>query len=324
MSLSSLNVEKDFLSNADYLKALVKEVKSNTSLNYDSNLIYEVTYANMYVTDLLTKVNNPELIENINEIKVALDLIIADIPDKDVENAQSKLDYTKILKAKYDKIDDGSFEEEVAYSNIKESSVCKEYLKKRAPSIIVVFIVALIVFLGVPGMISEMLVTPEAVETNHSISKIVSTLKYWMDVLLNSVIFLLFSTFTVSVIFDLLYLLVPQSRIILDSNKDESRFVSIQAKSAIEEVDGQLIKYKKIKSYDRIKRNQYWLQSMIDTLTYLQKSGKKIDTNFAKSLVDLQCNLKACKERSKEWYLYIAKIEFMHDKYQKLIEGVVL
>lgn len=60
---------------------------------------------------------------------------------------------------------------------------------------------------------------------------------------------------------------------------------------------------------------------MVDSLTALKDSGKKIDKYFLDSLKDLQSRLQICKERSKEWYCLIAKIEFMHDKYLNLIEG---
>lgn len=330
MSTSNLDVEKDFLSNVDYLKSLVKEVKSKTSSDYDSNLIYEVTYADMYVTDLLSRVKNPKLAENINDIKIALDLIISDIPDSCVEEARSKSDYTKILKAKYNNLDDGSFEEEVAYSSIEESNVIKEYLKKRTPSILTVFVLLLINTMGIQNFVSEIVdglgllfgmeASTTVIETNSAFSAVSSI----TNTIISCLIMFLIVALILGAVVDLLYLMMPALRNIIDNGKEESRFVSIYAKSAIEEVDGQLIKYKKIKSYDRVKRNKYWLQSMIDTLTSLQQSGKQIDENFAKSLVDLKCDLETCKEHSKEWYSLVAKIEFMHDRYIRSMEGIVV
>lgn len=330
MSTSNLDVEKDFLSNVDYLKSLVKEVKSKTSSDYDSNLIYEVTYADMYVTDLLSRVKNPKFAEDINDIKIALDLIISDIPDSCVEEARSKSDYTRILKAKYNNLDDGSFEEEVAYSNIEESNVIKEYLKKRTPSILTVFVLLLINTMGIQNFVSEIVdglgllfgmeVSTTVIETNSAFSAVSSI----TNTIISCLIMFLIVALILGAVVDLLYLMMPALRNILDNGKEESRFVSIYAKSAIEEVDGQLIKYKKIKSYDRVKRNKYWLQSMIDTLTSLQQSGKQIDENFAKSLVDLKYDLENCKEHSKEWYSLVAKIEFMHDRYIHSLEGIVV
>ena len=332
----SLNVEKDFLSNVDYLKSLVKEVKSKPISDFDSNLIYEVTYADMYVSDLLTKVNNKNIAENINDIKSSLDLIISSIPKSDIVDARKKSDYTKILKAKYGNADEGSFEEEVAYSNVGESSIVREYLIKRASSIVLIFVLctilvfnvdvidilkditsALVDFLhGFGGMSSEPhTVSADSKATLDLINKVFS-------MLLNFVIILIVGMGVVCSSVDLLYLTIPAMRFMLDGNEEGSKMISIYAKSAIEEVDGQLIKYKKIKSYDRIKRNQYWLQSMIDTLTSLEQSGKDVDKGFVKSLIDLQSDIKSCSKNSNKWYMNIAKIEFLHDKYIEQMKGV--
>lgn len=326
MIKGTLNVEKDFLSNVDYLKSLVKEVKSKTSSDYDSNLIYEVTYADMYVTDLLIKVKDPELAENINDIKIALDLIIADMPDDNVEKARSEVDYTKILKAKYDNVDDGSFEEEVAYSNIDESNVVKEYLKKRSFSIITLIILWVINFIGVYNIVNKAIsvlnnITGNSEALSNNANEIMTTLIRVTSTIFGLVVIMMVAVLGIGIAVDIMYLIIPAFRMII-GDKGNDKLVSIYARAAVEEVDGQLIKYKKIKSYDRIKRNKYWLSSMLDSLTMLQKSGKEIDIDFANALVDLNSDINNCKERSKEWYRYIAKIEFMHDRYLKEL-GVV-
>ena len=324
--MSSLNVEKDFLSNVDYLKSLVKEVKPKTLSDYDSNLIYEVTYADMYVTDLLTKVKDPKLAENINDIKIALDLIIADIPDDDVEKARSEVDYTKILKAKYDNVDDGSFEEEVAYSNIDESNVVKEYLKKRSFSIITLIILWVINFIGVYNIVNKAIsvlnnITGNSEALSNNANEIMTTLIRVTSTIFGLVVIMMVAVLGIGIAVDIMYLIIPAFRMII-GDKGNDKLVSIYARAAVEEVDGQLIKYKKIKSYDRIKRNKYWLSSMLDSLTMLQKSGKEIDTDFVNALANLHSDINNCKEHSKEWYRYIAKIEFIHDRYTKLIKLV--
>lgn len=325
--MSSLNVEKDFLSNVDYLKSLVKEVKSKTLSDYDSNLIYEVTYADMYVTDLLTKVKDPKLAENINDIKIALDLIIEDIPDDDVEKARSEVDYTKILKAKYDNVDDGSFEEEVAYSNIDESNVVKEYLKKRSFSIITLTIFLLIMLVGVDNIVNKIIsvlnnITGNSEALSNNANEIMTTLIGVTSTIFGLVVVMMVAVLGIGIAVDMMYLVIPAFRMII-GDRGDTKLVSIYAKAAVEEVDGHLISFKKIKSYDRIKRNKYWLNSMLDSLAMLKRSGKEIDIDFANALVDLNSDINNCKERSKEWYRYIAKIEFMHDKYIKVMDKVV-
>ena len=314
MIKGTLNVEKDFLSNVDYLKSLVKEVKSKTSSDYDSNLIYEVTYADMYVTDLLIKVKDPKLVENINDIKTALDLIIADIPDDDVEKARSEVDYTKILKAKYDNVDDGSFEEEVAYNYVDDSQMLGIYLRKRKFGLVVLLIATILLVLS--SRVYDIVLPIKGVS-----NVLVSTNKLTRAVC-SLILSLVIAFQIIGLSIDFMFIMFPAIRYMLDSNGNSKRLISIYAKTSIEEFEGQLIECKKIKSYDRIKRNKYWLNSMIDTLISLQQSGKEINTDFAKSLVDLKYNMDNCKERSKEWYRYIAKIEFMHDRYRKEL-GVV-
>ena len=324
--MSNLDVDKDFLSNVDYLKSLVKEVKSKTSSDYDSNLIYEVTYADMYVTDLLIKVKDPEFAENINDIKIALDLIIADISDGDVEKARSEVDYTKILKAKYDNVDDGSFEEEVAYSNIDESNVVKEYLKKRSFSIVTLIILLGLSLAGVDNIVNKIIsvldnITGNSEAISNNANEIMTTLTGVTSTIFGLVVIMMVAILGIGIVIDMMYLVIPAFRMII-GDKGNDKLVSIYAKAAVEEVDGHLISFKKIKSYARIKRNKYWLNSMLDTLISLQQSGKEINTDFAKSLVDLKYNMDNCKERSKGWYRYIAKIEFMHDRFYKEL-GVV-
>lgn len=318
-----LNVEKDFLSNVDYLKALVKEVTSKSISDFDSNLVYEVTYADMYVTDVLSKVKNPRLASNINDIKTSLDLIISAIPDSDVLEARSNSDYTKILKAKYNSLDDGSFEEEVAYTDIDDSSLIHKYLNARMPTIILLNTIMLVMLSGGASgflnIVSSLINNLTGVVPSSSFIQTESVFIRVADTIISLCLSLSMMVFGVTLAVDLMYLMLPYLRDTLDKMGFTDRMVSIYAKSAIEEVDGKLISYRKIRSFDRIKRNKYWLQSMIDTLTSLQQSGEDVDVAFAKSLVDLQASLESCRERSKEWYTLIAKIEFMHDKYIKLV-----
>lgn len=306
-SFMSFDVEKDFLSNVDYLKSLVKEIKSKSVSDFDSNLIYEVAYADMYVTDILTKVEDTSIVSNVNDIKTALDIIIKDIPSDIIESTRKSSDYTKILKSKYNKIDDGSFEEEVAYNSIEESSVVKEYIKEKMPFISIIMIMLVIQVVGVRNFF------------NFIVG--ISYLQDGIATLFSLIIMLIVISSTVCMTIDLIYLLFPFVRPMFDGNKEGYKLISIYAKSAIEEVDGELIKYKKIKSFDRIKRNEYWLQSMIDTLNSLKQSGKNVDCEFIKDLVDLQNEISRCSKRSKRWYTLIAKIEFMHDKYKSIIKG---
>lgn len=329
-----LSPEKDFLSNVDYLKSLVKELKSKPSSAYDSNLVYEAVYADMYVTDLLTKTNSPQLVANINDIRLALDIIISDIPDSKVLSARQSQDYTSILKNKYTNIDDGGFEEEVAYNYVEENSVIKHYLKQRFPTLVLLFALVFIIVSGLPyklvGMIGEILSTSnEATNTTQVVTSPEFTASFEamqgiLRVLISLITIMLLMVTTLTTVIDLIYLTMPMIRHFLDREVDGARMISIQAKASIEAVDNNLVKYKKIKSFDRIKRNLYWLDSMIDSLANLRLQGHVVDESFVSSLLSLKVDIEGTQEKSKRYYMLVAKIEFMHDKYLQIIDGVAV
>lgn len=54
--MSSLDTSRDFISNSDYLNQLAKEVNKADVDSMDSNLLYEVAYANTYLEDLLKRI----------------------------------------------------------------------------------------------------------------------------------------------------------------------------------------------------------------------------------------------------------------------------
>ena len=92
---------------------------------------------------------------------------------------------------------------------------------------------------------------------------------------------------------------------------------SIYAKSAIEEYNNQLVHFKKVKSYDRIKRNFFWLDSMISSM-----EANTRQAILYKQLIELKSNFDgSIKHNTSEYYRQVAKIEFLHNEYLKLVEG---
>lgn len=118
---------------------------------------------------------------------------------------------------------------------------------------------------------------------------------------------------------DLIYMVMPAIRYIFDRDGN-NRLYSIYAKSAIEEYNNQLVHFKKVKSYDRIKRNFFWLDSMISNMKVMDLNTEQ------KALYERLKDLKLVFDTSKqhntsEYYRQVAKIEFLHNEYLKLYEG---
>lgn len=310
--MNKINVEKDFLENLDYLKQLVKLINAKPISEFDKNLTYEVIYADAYVESIIPQVEDAKLVATLGDIKTALDLVVSKIPIDEVNQQRESKDYEKLLKAKYtDKIG-GSFEEDVPYEPV--SSPIKYYFKNRLLLIITLALFSLLLVSGGTSVITDLL--PEPTQGNVEAFKTVSSL---VSLLLTLFINLYVIVGTLGLTLDLLYLAIPAIRAMLDMS-GHSRLYSIYAKSAIEECNDQLVHFKKVKSYDRIKRNFFWLDSMISNMKVMDLNTEQ------KALYERLKNLKLVFDTSKqhntsEYYRQVAKIEFLHNEYLKLYEG---
>lgn len=118
---------------------------------------------------------------------------------------------------------------------------------------------------------------------------------------------------------DLIYMVMPAIRYIFDRDGN-NRLYSIYAKSAFEEYNNQLVHFKKVKSYDRIKRNFFWLDSMISHMGVIDLGIEQ--AVLYKRLIELKSNFDgSIKHNTPEYYRQVAKIEFLHNEYLKLVEG---
>lgn len=279
---------------------------------FDKNLTYEVIYADAYVESIIPQVKDAKLVATLGDIKTALDLVVSEISIDEVNRQRESKDYEKLLKAKYtDKIG-GSFEEDVPYEPV--SSPIKYYFKNRLLFIITLALFSLLLVSGgvpaIVGLLPEP--TGEGAETFKSVSALICML---------SSLFITLYVFAgmFGITLDLIYMVMPAIRYVFDRDGN-NRLYSIYAKSAIEEYNNQLVHFKKVKSYDRIKRNFFWLDSMISNMKVMDLNTEQ------KALYERLKDLKLVFDTSKqhntsEYYRQVAKIEFLHNEYLKLYEG---
>lgn len=306
-----IDAEKDFLENLDYLKQLVKLIKSKSISEFDQNLTYEVIYADAYVENIIPQVEDTELVATLGDIKTALDLVVSKIPMDEVNKQRESKDYEKLLKAKYTDESRGSYLVDKPYESV--DSPIKFYVKRRVPFIFTLALFTIVLLCGGASIITDLL--PEPTRGNVEAFKTLSSL---ICLISNLLIMLCVSLGTLSLTLDLLYLTIPAIRAMLDRD-GHNRLYSIYAKSAIEQYDNQLVYFKKVKSYDRIKRNLYWLDSMISNMKVMDLNTEQ------KALYERLKDLKLIFDTSKqhntsEYYRNVAKIEFLHNEYLKLYE----
>lgn len=309
--MNKIDAEKDFLENLDYLKQLVKLINAKPISEFDKNLTYEVIYADAYVESIIPQVEDTELVATLGDIKTALDLVVSEISIDEVNRQRKSKDYEKLLKAKYSDKLGGSFEEDVPYEPVSSPIVC--YFKSRLFLIITLALFSLLLVSGgVPAIIGLL---PEPTGEGAEPFKAVSALMCTLSSLLIT-IYVAMGMLGISL--DLIYMVVPAIRYILDRG-GHNRLYSIYAKSAIEEYNNQLVHFKKVKSYDRIKRNFFWLDSMISHMEVMDLDIEQ--TMLYKWLIELKSNFDgSIKHNTSEYYRQVAKIEFLHNKYLKLVE----
>lgn len=310
--MNKINAEKDFLENLDYLKQLVKLINAKPISEFDKNLTYEVIYADAYVESIIPQVEDTKLVATLGDIKTALDLVVSKIPIDEVNRQRESKDYEKLLKSKYTDKLRGSFEEDVPYESV--SSPIKYYFKNRLFLIITLALFSLLLVSGevpaIVGLLSEP--TGEGAETFKSVSALICTLSSLFITLYVLVGML-------GITLDLIYMVMPAIRYIFDRDGN-NRLYSIYAKSAIEEYNNQLVHFKKVKSYDRIKRNFFWLDSMISSMEAMDLNTKQ--AILYKQLIELKSNFDgSIRHNTSEYYRQVAKIEFLHNEYLKLNEG---
>ena len=310
--MNKIDVEKGFLENLDYLKQLVKLINSKPVSSFDKNLTYEVIYADAYVEGIIPQIKDTKLVATLGDIKTALDLVVSEIPIDEVNRQRKSKDYENLVKLKYSDSSRGSYEEDVPYESV--ASPIKFYLINRLPFIILLAVISLLMVSGGVSTIVNLIPKPTEgnVEAFNSVFSFTS-------LILSLCLTLILCIGGLGLCFDLMYICFPFVREMLDRD-GHNRMYSIYAKSAVEAFDNQLIHFKKVKSYDRIKRNFFWLDSMISHMEVMDLNEELVV--LYKQLIDVKAKFDgSIKHNTAEYYRQVAKIEFLHNKYLNLIEG---
>lgn len=310
--MNKIDIEKGFLENLDYLKQLVKLINAKPVSSFDKNLTYEVIYAEVYVESIIPQIEDTKLVATLGDIKTALDLVVSEIPIDEINRQRKSKNYEDLVKLKYSDSFRGSYEEDVPYESA--SSPIKFYLINRLPLIILLGIISIVMLSG--GVSSIVNLLPKPTEGNVEAFNSVFSLT---SMILSLCFTLILGVGGLGIILDLMYICFPFVREMLDRD-GHNRMYSIYAKSAVEAFDNQLIHFKKVKSYDRIKRNFYWLDSMISHMEVLDLDTKQ--ATLYKQLIDLKASFDgSIKHNTADYYRQVAKIEFLHNKYLSVIEG---
>lgn len=332
--MSQLNIEKDFLSNVDYLNALVKEVKKVSAKKFYSNLVYEIHYADLYLSNIIPQITDSELLKQINDIKSEFEIILCSVPYDKLNESLNKDDYMTLIKTKYKDIDLGSYTKDVAYST-GESSM-SFYLKSRASSIAITMLIPLLVISGVLHKLAGFLInffdsillgaentadTAVATQNVQASSELISSLSNTVTITLNLIVMVVMLVSMLCLMVDLMYISLPFVRMLLADKS--SNLISEQARLAVEmaETDSS-IGYRKVKSFDRIKRNEAWLSSMLEALKPIKDKPEfsslyqKLDN--LKTDIDVH-DFGSLSDR-KHLYFQYAKIEFLHNEFLSLMK----
>lgn len=329
--MSQLNIEKDFLSNVDYLNALVKKVKGVSTKGFDSNLVYEVHYADLYLSNIIPQIIDSDLLKQIDEIKSAFDFILCSVPYDKLDESISKGDYMTLIKTKYKDIDLGSYTKDVAYST-GESSM-SFYLKNRVCSILVTLALPILVVSGVLYKLAGFLLnffdsillgaestadTAVATQNVQASSELISSLPNTVTIILNLIVMMVMLC---CLMVDLMYIFLPFMRMMLADKS--SNLISEEAILAVEMSEtNSSVGYKKVKSFDRIKRNKAWLSSMLETLKPIK--DKSEFSSLYQKLDNLKTDIDAHDFGSlsdrKHLYFQYAKIEFLHNEFLSLMK----
>lgn len=310
--MNKIDVEKGFLENLDYLKQLVKLINSKPVSSFDQNLTYEVIYAEAYVESIIPQIEDTKLVATLGDIKTALDLVVSEIPIDEINRQRKSKDYENLVKLKYSDSSRGSYEEDVPYESA--TSPIKFYLINRLPLIILLAVISLFMISGGVSTIVNLIPKPtegnvEAFNSVFSFTSLILSLCLTVILLVGGL----------GLALDLMYICFPFVREMLDRDGN-NRMYSIYAKSAVEAFDNQLIHFKKVKSYDRIKRNFYWLDSMISHMEVMDLNNEQ--AVLYKQLIDVKAMFDgSIKHNTADYYRQVAKIEFLHNKYLKLVEG---
>lgn len=327
--MSSLDANKSLIENSDYLKRLASELKSKKIEDIDSNLLYEVAYADTYLDVLLSKSNSTTLNSELLDSKSVFDSILASAPYDKVNKLKSGFDYKKLLRCKYDDVDKASYEKKYVVSG--EGNALGAYFRNTSPSLIVITIIFSFVMFGGIDFLSKVLWGDNSAmsQLSTSAAEVLSSYMKIIKLFLSFCCMLMFMVKSLGMALDIMYIAFPFMRVMLPDDK-QRMLVSSDAIKSVECCLGETVVYKKVKDFNRIERNKVWLDTMLEVLEHYNSEegvssvygnivNKNEVLNTLKDTKEKLNLLESSGRKRKEYYLLMAKIEFLHDKYLQLV-----
>ncbi len=303
-----LDVSKDLIENSDYLTGLANELEKVDLDNLDSNLAYEVAYASLYLGSVQMQ-SSTFIGKELSDCKLVFDSVLEKVSDESIGRNTTK-EYKRLLKLK----GNGSYENlyaEKSY-NVMQSSM-SIYLHKVAPKLFVGLACIILLSSGILGKVGNFLT---GVLYDGVTSDTVNSVNKFTEGVAGFILMLIGTLYLVMACVDIAYISIPIFRNACEEFGLIDTISSVAKNSVKEGLDRLSITHK-VKEFDRIERNKMWLDYMI---AWAKDNPMSAEQNFVSNSV--LGELKKITEharRDKSFYKTMAKIEFLHDSFIKVV-----
>lgn len=301
----SLDVEKDWVENSEYLKKLCALVVNTGLDNLDSNLLYEVAYAKTYISIVKSKESKIDS-SLLNDCETLFNDILL-TTDYDKAAKLKTKDYKNLLKCKY--------------RNEEDAYVTKKAYRERDSMFFVLtnlFVPEFVLYLVSTGVLfgvtsegfKEILTTilnSDGIGNKISpeLSKFIMYASYTVTGVISIVLMVIALFRLIRAIIDLAYCTLPIVSVLGVFDK----YVSKRAKDVLASKVSTLEVVEKVKDYNRITRNKAWLNAMIE-VERVSDGNFFIDGHTLKSI-----RKKLEKGKGSGYYLALAQVEFLHNTF---------
>lgn len=310
--MGDLDTSKSLIKNSDYLKKLALELDKKEIKDIDSNLLYEVAYADTYLDILLSKSTDKTLDAELLFSKSVFDTILSSVSYDKVDELKSSFDYKKLLRCKYDDIDKASYDKSYAVADNILIKSLKLFISNMVSGIISVIVFYIFTYYGIDFLLS---LCTRGYFTQAQ-GSLINIIKSMSRICANSLVVIKVTSITI----DTMYICLPFVRSMIPKDMLNG-VISKRAIKYLEDCMGETVVYKSVKDYNRIERNKVWLESMLGVCDKLKDNT--IYKNLIDELIktkDLINSLEIAGHKGKGYYLLMAKIEFLHDKYLELVD----
>lgn len=307
---SELNVEKDWVGNSDYLLSLSDLVVKTGIENLDSNLLYEVAYAKTYISIVKSKDSVMDS-QVLNDCEALFDEVLSTTNYDKVCKLKLK-SYKNLLRCKYQNEENRCALVDPPYRERDSTFVL---INMHAPKIF--FAMAFWFFIATGGIQSiQNFITQFSTKV---VSKLVGSsnlpgiefINSTFSTLIMIVVTLISCVMLSTIMLDLAYIVTPIVRVtgLFD------RIVTEKAKDIVASEASVLEVTKEIKDHNRISRNKEWLNAMID-VEKVSDGAFFVDGYTLKSI-----KKKIEKGKGSGYYLALAQVEFLHNKFLEFCEA---